>query len=179
MQDDGQMTLFDVADPTTNPDVGYRAPAVQAIAGVTYRQLDYWARTDLVKPSVRAATGSGSQRLYSFHDIVVVKVIKRLLDAGVSLQQIRAAITVLHTQSDIDHLAEVTLVCDGVSIYQCLDTDEVIDLLAHGQAVIGIALGATVAEVRTSVAEHPAAAATAAAEDAHDELARRRAAKAS
>ena len=72
--------------------VGYRGPTACAAAGITYRQLDYWARTGLVAPSVRTATGSGTQRLYSFRDILVLKVVKRLLDTGVSLQNIRTAV---------------------------------------------------------------------------------------
>ena len=63
-------------------EIGYRGPTACSAAGITYRQLDYWARTGLVEPSVRAAHGSGSQRLYSFRDILVLKVVKRLLDTG-------------------------------------------------------------------------------------------------
>ena len=72
--------------------VGYRGPTACQAAGITYRQLDYWARTELVVPTIRGATGSGSQRLYSFKDILVLKVVKRLLDTGVSLQNIRVAV---------------------------------------------------------------------------------------
>jgi hypothetical protein len=78
-------------------DVGYRGPTACNAAGITYRQLDYWARTGLVEPSIRTAHGSGTQRLYSFRDILVLKVVKRLLDTGVSLQNIRTA---------VDHLRE-------------------------------------------------------------------------
>src|SRR3954466_4531707 len=87
-----QGTLF--ADPSGPSDVliGYRGPTACSAAGITYRQLDYWARTGLVAPTIRSATGSGSQRLYSFKDIFILKVIKRLIDAGISLQQIRTAI---------------------------------------------------------------------------------------
>ena len=91
-----------------NPQVGYRGPTACAAAGITYRQLDYWARTALVEPSVRAAQGSGSQRLYSFRDILVLKVVKRLLDTGISLQQIRAAVQHLRDRGSAD-LAQVTL----------------------------------------------------------------------
>ena len=73
-------------------DVGYRGASAAAAAGISYRQLDYWARTQLVEPSIQTASGSGSQRLYSFRDILVLKLVKRLLDAGVSLQQIRIAV---------------------------------------------------------------------------------------
>ncbi len=72
--------------------IGYRGPTACAAAGITYRQLDYWARTGLVEPSVRPAYGSGTQRLYSFRDVVVLKIVKRFLDTGVALQNIRAAV---------------------------------------------------------------------------------------
>ena len=83
--------LFDEPVNAVPDDVGYRGPIAAQVAGITYRQLDYWARTGLVEPTIRTATGSGSQRLYSFRDILVLKIVKRLLDTGVSLQQIRTA----------------------------------------------------------------------------------------
>jgi DNA-binding transcriptional MerR regulator len=164
---------------------GYRGPTACAAAGITYRQLDYWARTGLVEPSVRAATGSGSQRLYGFRDILVLKVVKRLLDTGISLQQIRAAVTHLRTQGASD-LARVTLMSDGVSVYECTSADEVVDLVQGGQGVFGIALGRVWQEVEGSLAELPAERAAGAAEDGPldgqqagkaDELSRRRARK--
>ena len=124
-------------------------------AGITYRQLDYWARTGLVEPSVRAAHGSGSQRLYGFRDILVLKVVKRLLDTGISLQQIRAAVQHLRDHGTED-LAQVTLMSDGVSVYECTSPDEVVDLLAGGQGVFGIALGRVWQEVAGELAEMPA-----------------------
>jgi DNA-binding transcriptional MerR regulator len=135
-------------------DVGYRGPTACAAAGITYRQLDYWARTGLVEPSVRAAHGSGSQRLYSFRDICVLKVVKRLLDTGISLQQIRAAVIHLRDRG-ADDLARLTLMSDGVSVYECTSTDEVVDLLAGGQGVFGIALGRIWQEVDGTLAEFP------------------------
>lgn len=78
--------------------VGYRGVTACHAAGISYRQLDYWARTTLVVPSVRDASGSGTSRLYSFRDLVVLKVVKRLLDAGVSLQNIRKAIEALRSR---------------------------------------------------------------------------------
>jgi DNA-binding transcriptional MerR regulator len=136
-------------------DVGYRGPTACAAAGITYRQLDYWARTALVEPSVRAAHGSGSQRLYSFRDILVLKVVKRLLDTGISLQQIRAAVQHLHDRGTED-LAQVTLMSDGVSVYECTSADEVVDLLQGGQGVFGIALGRVWREVEGDLAVLPA-----------------------
>ncbi len=94
--------------------VGYRGPAACQIAGITYRQLDYWARTGLVSPTVRMAHGSGSQRLYSFKDILVLKVVKRLLDTGVSLQNIRVAVDHLRRRG-VQDLARITLFSDGTT----------------------------------------------------------------
>jgi DNA-binding transcriptional MerR regulator len=154
-------------------DLGYRGPTACAAAGITYRQLDYWARTGLVEPSVRAAAGSGSQRLYGFRDILVLKVVKRLLDTGISLQQIRAAVTHLRERGSAD-LAEVTLMSDGVSVYECTSPDEVVDLLQGGQGVFGIALGRVWQEVEGTLAELPAERADNEPGAAADELASRR-----
>ena len=157
---------------------GYRGPVACAAAGITYRQLDYWARTGLVEPTVRPASGSGSQRLYGFRDILVLKVVKRLLDTGISLQQIRAAVEHLRAQGTSD-LAQVTLMSDGVSVYECTSPDEVVDLLAGGQGVFGIALGRIWREVEGTLADLPAEHAETDDEPAPaagaDELSRRRA----
>src|SRR5271170_4666992 len=151
-----QGLLFGEQHVAAHPDdVGYRGPSACAAAGITYRQLDYWARTGLVEPSVRSAQGSGSQRLYSFRDICVLKVVKRLLDTGISLQQIRAAVTHLHSRGT-DDLAKVTLMSDGVSVYECTSSDEVVDLLQGGQGVFGIALGRVWREVEGDLAVLPA-----------------------
>jgi DNA-binding transcriptional MerR regulator len=179
----GEQGLLFGDDLTAHPEnVGYRGPTACAAAGITYRQLDYWARTALVEPSVRAAHGSGSQRLYSFRDILVLKVVKRLLDTGISLQQIRAAVNHLRDRGTSD-LARLTLMSDGVSVYECASADEVVDLLAGGQGVFGIALGRIWQEVDGTLAELPAEhaelpggqEADADGAGGHDELARRRA----
>lgn len=121
---------------------GYRAPVVCRVVGITYRQLDYWARTDLIKPSLQDARGSGSQRLYSFSDVVQLKVIKRLLDAGMSLKKIRQAVLILRQQLHKKQpLAEVTLLSDGQTIYAAHTTDDLIDVLSGGQGVFAIAVG--------------------------------------
>ena len=122
--------------------------------GITYRQLDYWARTGLVEPTVRGATGSGTQRLYGFRDILLLKVIKRLLDAGISLQQIRTAVAHLRARGT-DDLTRVTLMSDGASVYECTSNDEVIDLLQGGQGVFGIAIGGVWREIEGSLADLP------------------------
>jgi DNA-binding transcriptional MerR regulator len=135
--------------------VGYRGPTACAAAGITYRQLDYWARTGLVAPSVRSATGSGTQRLYSFRDILVLKVVKRLLDTGVSLQNIRKAVDHLRNRG-IKDLANVTLFSDGATVYECTSAEEVVDLLAGGQGVFGIAVSGALRELSGELAELPA-----------------------
>ena len=127
-----------------------RAP----LPGITYRQLDYWARTGLVEPSIRPAHGSGTQRLYSFRDILVLKIVKRLLDTGVSLQQIRTAVQHLRDHG-VGDLAQITLMSDGASVYECTSADEVIDLVQGGQGVFGIAVGRVWREVEGSLAELP------------------------
>ena len=150
-----QAMLF--GDPLEGIDgegLGYRGPVACAAAGITYRQLDYWARTGLLQPSVRAARGSGSQRLYSFKDILVLKIVKKLLDTGVSLQQVRQAVSQLQNRG-VDDLASITLMSDGASVYECTSTDEVIDLLQGGQGVFGIAVGRVWREVEGSLAELP------------------------
>jgi DNA-binding transcriptional MerR regulator len=135
--------------------VGYRGPTACAAAGITYRQLDYWARTGLVAPSVRTATGSGTQRLYSFRDILVLKVVKRLLDTGVSLQNIRKAVDHLRNRG-VKDLANVTLLSDGATVYECTSAEEVVDLLAGGQGVFGIAVSGALRELSGELAELPA-----------------------
>ncbi len=150
----GQGMLFSDDLPQLSEDLGYRGPTACRAAGITYRQLDYWARTGLVEPSVRSATGSGTQRLYGFRDILVLKVVKRLLDTGVSLQQIRTAVTQLRERG-VDDLAQITLMSDGASVYECTSADEVIDLLQGGQGVFGIAVGRVWREVEGSLAELP------------------------
>jgi DNA-binding transcriptional MerR regulator len=135
--------------------VGYRGPAACQIAGITYRQLDYWARTKLVEPSIRTAHGSGSQRLYSFKDLLVLKIVKRLLDAGVSLQNIRTAVDHLRDRGVRD-LATVTLFSDGTTVYECTSPEEIVDLLQGGQGVFGIAVSGAMQEISGSIHEFPA-----------------------
>ena len=136
---------------------GYRGPTVCKLVGITYRQLDYWARTGLVTPSIRAADGSGSQRLYGFTDLVELRIIKRLLDAGVSLQRIREAIGYLRREAAGKPLTDVTLMSDGERIYACYSGEEVSDVLKHGQGVFfGVVVGRVWAETEGDVATLPA-----------------------
>ncbi|MBI5158040.1 MAG: MerR family transcriptional regulator [Acidimicrobiia bacterium] len=133
-------------------DHGYRAPQVCNIVGITYRQLDYWARTDLLRPSLASAQGSGSQRLYSFGDIVQLRVVKRLLDAGMSLKKIRQAMDLLREQLNSETpLADVTLLSDGNTIYAAHSADEVVDVFRRGQGVFGIAVGPVQAEMEGEI----------------------------
>ena len=158
-------------DGLPSQDLGYRGASAAAAAGISYRQLDYWDRTGLVIPSIQTATGSGSQRLYSFRDILVLKLVKRLLDTGVSLQQIRLAVDQLRASGILD-LTNTTLMSDGARVYLCTSQDEVIDLLGQGQGVFGIAVGRVLREVEATLVDF-------AAEEAavQDELAARRARK--
>lgn len=135
--------------------VGYRVPSACQIAGITYRQLDYWARTSLVVPSIRGAAGSGSQRLYSFKDILVLKIVKRLLDTGISLQNIRVAVDHLRKRG-VGDLAKITLFSDGTTVYECTSAEEVVDLLQGGQGVFGIAVSGAMRELTGAIADFPA-----------------------
>ena len=175
-----QAALFE--DPDTPPSdgalIGYRGPTACSAAGITYRQLDYWARTGLVAPTIRSASGSGSQRLYSFKDILVLKVVKRLLDTGVSLQNIRTAVDHLRARG-VDDLAGITLLSDGVTVYECHSSEEVVDLLRGGQGVFGIAVSGAWRELVGSLKNLPGERADGgevaeARESADDELSRRR-----
>jgi DNA-binding transcriptional MerR regulator len=127
---------------------GYRGPTACNAAGISYRQLDYWARTGLVEPSVR----SGGSRLYTERDIVLLRVIKQLLDAGVSLQQIRTVVVHIHGRTASD-LKRMTLLSDGRSIYEATTSDEVFDVLQSGRGTFGIAISGVVREVRESLGE--------------------------
>jgi DNA-binding transcriptional MerR regulator len=129
---------------------GFAAPEVCRIVQITYRQLDYWARTELVTPSIRDASGSGTQRLYSFQDLVTLRVIKNLLDTGVSLQRVRNAVEHLR---DMDRpLTEVTLMSDGRGVYEAHSPEAVVDLLRSGQGVFAIAIDRVWDDVESALA---------------------------
>src|SRR5476649_2409089 len=117
---------------------GYRGPLVCKIVGITYRQLDYWARTDLVRPSVMDANGSGTQRLYSYRDLVELKVIKQMLDAGISLQSARKAVESL--RGFHEDLASVRIVLQGPNVVLAQSDEQVMDLLRGGQGVLSMVL---------------------------------------
>ncbi len=116
---------------------GYRGPQVCSIVGISYRQLDYWARTDLLRPSIADAQGSGSQRRYSYRDLLELRVIKNLLDAGISLRSARKAIEYLRTHVGAD-IASANLVLDGATSVLVRTGEEIVDLLRQGQGVLNI-----------------------------------------
>ena len=165
--------LFTDGLPEMDDTAGYRGTVAARAAGISYRQLDYWARTQLVEPTVRGAAGSGSQRLYGFRDILVLKLVKRLPDTGISLQQIRTAVNQLR-ESGVNDLAQTTLMSDGASVYLCTSDDEVIDLVSRGQGVFGIAVGKVLREVETSLVDLD----TVSADEQRDDLAAKRASRA-
>lgn len=152
---DGQTSLFNDAElPVVPSDLGYRGPTACAAAGITYRQLDYWARTGLVVPTIQGAHGSGSHRLYGFRDILILRIVKRLIDTGVSLPNIRIAVEHLSSRES-KFLSSLTIMSDGASIYECTNEDEVIDLVRGGQGVFGIAIGSVWKEVEGNLANLP------------------------
>src|SRR5882762_3770243 len=117
-------------------EIGFRGPQVCKIVGITYRQLDYWARTGLVRPSVMDANGSGTQRLYSYRDLVELKVIKQMLDAGISLQSARKAVESLRAFDE--DLASIRIVIQGPTIVLAQSDEQVMDLLRGGQGVLSV-----------------------------------------
>ncbi len=148
-------------------EVGYGGPQVCKIVGITYRQLDYWARTDLLRPSLVDAAGSGSQRRYSYRDLVALKVIKSLLDAGLSLQTARKAIEYLRDHLGED-LASASLVLDGTRSVLVRTGEDIVDVVRQGQGVLNIVplaglveqLDASIHELRAGCSHRGAGAAS-------------------
>ncbi|MGB9111931.1 MAG: MerR family transcriptional regulator [Acidimicrobiales bacterium] len=133
-----------------NEEAGYRGPRVCKIVGITYRQLDYWARTGLLRPSLADAKGSGTQRLYSYRDVLELKVIKRLLDAGVNLQHTRRAIECVRESGG--DLASANLVIGAEGTVLARSGEEIVDLLKGGQGVFNIVpLAGVVGEIDAAI----------------------------
>ncbi len=141
---------------------GYSGTSAAKIVGITYRQLDYWARTDLVRPTLCDAAGSGSRRSYSYQDLLELRVIKSLLDAGIKLESVRQAFTYLRNHVDTD-IAAAHLVISGTDVMVCVG-DELFDVMRRGgQGVLNVlALGgvkhdldASITSLRGSLAELP------------------------
>jgi DNA-binding transcriptional MerR regulator len=141
------------ADGAAWEEQGWSGPAVCTIVGISYRQLDYWARTDLLRPSLADAQGSGTQRRYSYRDLVALKVIKSLIDGGVSLQTARKAIEYLRDHLGED-LASASLVIDGSSSVLARTGDDIVDLVRRGQGVLNVVpLGGLVESLTASIHE--------------------------
>ncbi len=116
---------------------GYSGTKAATIVGITYRQLDYWARTDLIRPSLSDASGSGSRRLYSYRDLLELRVIKSLLDAGIKLESVRTAFEYLRTQIETD-IVSAHLVISGSDVILC-DGEQLIDVMRRGgQGVLNV-----------------------------------------
>ena len=134
----------------------YRSKEVCKIIDLSYRQLDYYDRTDFLKPSINNGEGYGSRRMYSFNDLLKLKVIKKLLEAGVSLQKIRKAKKYLEENgnSNDNGFLKVTLISDGNSVYACSSDKAIIDTLKSGQGVFGIALGKVYEDLKGDIERH-------------------------
>jgi DNA-binding transcriptional MerR regulator len=132
---------------------GFSGPQVCTLVGITYRQLDYWARTGLLTPTIASAKGSGSKRRYSYHDVVELKVIKRLLDAGVSLQRARQAVECLRDNLGVD-LAAASLILSSSTSVLAMSNGEIVDLLGGGQGVLNVVpMAGVVSELAAGITE--------------------------
>lgn len=117
-------------------DDGYSGTRAAQLVGITYRQLDYWARTELIRPSLTDAAGSGSRRLYSYRDLLELKVVKSLLDAGIKLESVREVFEFMRTHVNSD-IAAAHIVISGKQVLFC-DGDQLIDVLQQGQGVLNV-----------------------------------------
>ncbi len=151
-----QGVLAPEANGWTGDELGYGGPQVCKLVGISYRQLDYWARTDLLRPSLADAAGSGTQRRYSYRDLVALKVIKSLLDAGLSLQTARKAIEYLRDHMG-EELASASLVLDGTRSVLVRTGEDIVDVVRQGQGVLNIVpLAGLVEQLDAGVREHVA-----------------------
>ena len=138
-------------EPMNEQVLGFSGPQVCSVVGITYRQLDYWARTGLLTPTLATARGSGTKRRYSYHDVLEVKVIKQLLDAGVSLQRARQSVDCLRNNLEVD-LASASLILSSSSSVLATSNGEIVDLLAGGQGVLNVVpLANVVAELDAGI----------------------------
>lgn len=140
--------------PTPDAGLGFSGTQTAKIVGITYRQLDYWARTDLIRPSLAEASGSGSRRLYSYRDLLELRVVKTLLDAGIKLEQVRNVFDNLRASVG-DDLAAANIVISGTTSVVLQDNDELIELMRTGQGVLNILpMAGVVAEVDNGISEN-------------------------
>ncbi len=146
-------------------EVGFSGTKAANVVGITYRQLDYWARTNLVRPSLADASGSGSRRLYGYRDLLELRVIKSLLDAGIKLESVRTAFTYLREHVDTD-IASAHLVISGSDVLLC-DGDQLIDVMRKGQGVLNVlAIGGVKSELDNQLVQLDQSAASTAAASA-------------
>ncbi|MFM7253830.1 MAG: MerR family transcriptional regulator [Ilumatobacteraceae bacterium] len=115
---------------------GYSGTVAANVVGITYRQLDYWARTGLVRPTLADASGSGSRRQYAYRDLLELRLVKSLLDAGIKLEAIRTVFDYLREHVDSD-IAAAHLVISGTDVLLC-DGDQLVDVLRRGQGVLNV-----------------------------------------
>ncbi len=141
-----------LADEVDAPEViGFSGTRTAKVVGITYRQLDYWARTDLIRPSLNDAAGSGSRRRYSYNDLLELKAIKKLLDAGIKLEQVRKVFDNLREHVGAD-IAAAHIVIDGGSVTLC-NQGELIDLINTGQSVLNVlSMGGVKTELEADLA---------------------------
>jgi DNA-binding transcriptional MerR regulator len=133
--------------------IGYGGKKAAEIVGISYRQLDYWARTDLVRPSLTDAAGSGSRRKYSYQDLLELKVVKSLLDAGIRLELVREVFTYLREHMGED-ISSASLVISGDQTVLTRDGDEIIDLVRKGQGVLNVlSMSGVVDQVDASITQ--------------------------
>ena len=140
------------------PASGFSGKKTAEIVGITYRQLDYWARTDLIRPSLADASGSGSRRMYGYRDLLELKVIKSLIDAGIKLEQVRQVFAYLHHHLD-DGVASANLVIDGNAVLLVKSDGELVDVLRNGQGVLNVlSIGRVQTELDAAIVRlHPTA----------------------
>lgn len=115
---------------------GFSGRQTAEVVGISYRQLDYWARTDLIRPSLTDATGSGSRRRYSYQDLLELRVVKTLIDAGIKLESVREVFAYLRTHVSAD-IASAHLVISGQTVVLA-QGDELIDVVKQGQGVLNV-----------------------------------------
>lgn len=136
----------------------YSSKEVCNIIGVTYKQLDYYDRTNFIKPSINGAGGYGSRRMYSFNDLMKLKIIKKLMEAGISLQKLRKTKKYLDVYNNDDRrndsFLKLTLISDGNTVYACNSDSEIIDTLKSGQGVFGIALGKVYSDLNGDIEKY-------------------------
>jgi DNA-binding transcriptional MerR regulator len=135
-----------------NHEQGHSGTRAAQIVGITYRQLDYWARTDLVRPSIADASGSGSRRQYSYRDLLELRMIKNLLDAGIRLETVREVFANVRSYVGED-IVSANLVISGSTVVLC-DGDELVDVVRRGQGVLNVL---PLASVKTEIDQAMAA----------------------